>query len=111
MTWGSLIIRIVGVGFIAWPLVQNLINWMPRFSRARLEGIFPMLIGTQLLILGMLVNRSNSKPRDLVQLLIFTAAIAVCWAAGQLLAAIVVFLLQMPFLFRVDDEWRRTPRH
>lgn len=110
MSWGSLIIRVIGAGFIAWPLVQNLITWVPHFSRARLEGIFPMLLGVQLLMLGMHVDRPGRKPRDFAVVATFTAGIAICWAAGQLLAAIALFLLQMPFLFRMDDEWRRTPR-
>ncbi len=110
MSWGSLIIRAAGIGLIAWPVVQNMINWMPHFSRARLEGIFPMLIGIQLLLLGMYVDRPGRKPRDLVMLLLFTAAIAICWAAGQLVAGVIVFLLQLPFLGRADDEWRRTPQ-
>ncbi len=110
MSLGSLIVRAAGVGFIAWPLIHNLITWVPRFSRTRLEGIFPVLIGVQLLLIGMYLDRPGRRPRDFVMLLTFTAAIATCWAAGQLVAAIVVFLLQLPFLFRLDDEWRRTPR-
>lgn len=111
MSWGSLLVRAAGVVFIAWPLVQNLITYMPRFSRARLEGIFPMIIGTQLLIAGMMIDRPGTRARHWWLLVLFTAGIVICWVTGQLLAAIIVFLLQLPFLLSQDNEWRRTPRH
>lgn len=111
MSIRSLGVRVIGVVFIAWPLVQNLINYVSRFSLARLQGIFPMTIGIQLLLLGMMMDRSGTTARDYWILLLFTAALAVCWATGQLLAAVIVFLLQLPFLARRDNDWRRTPRH
>lgn len=111
MSWASLLVRAVGIGFIAWPLVQNVITRAPHFSRARFESLFPMLVGMQLLLLGMHLDRPGRRPRDLYLLLLFTVAIAVCWALGQLTAAIIIFLLQLPFLLRANDEWRRTPRH
>lgn len=110
MSWASLAVRAAGIAFIAWPVVQNFINYMPRFSAARLQGIFPMMIGIQLLLAGMMIDRPGTRARHWWLFVLFSAGVVVCWLTGQLLAAVIVFLLQLPFLLRQDEDWRRTPR-
>lgn len=94
---------------IAWPIVQNFQRYAPRWSRTRLVGLFPMLLGIQLILLGMLVDHPHSKPRDYLLWLLCSAGLVACWVYGQLLLAVIVFLLQLPYAFRLDNERRRTP--
>jgi len=111
ISWGSLIIRCIGAGLIAWPLVQNLISYRPLFSRARFEGLFPMLLGAQLLVVGVVLDRPGRKAGDLAFMALLITALAVCWLTGQLVLAVIVFLLQLPFAFRKDADWRRRPKN
>lgn len=104
-------VRAAGVGFLLWVLIRNLHNPAHRWSRFRLEGLFSALIGVQLLALGMMLDRHTTEPRDYIVWLIFTAALSACWVYGQLLLALIVFAVQLPFALIADNEFRRTTRH